>query len=125
MIVKLLAEQHLEFLSLKGGYTVLPESTLVKIPLCWKSHNMAQILFKNYVNVCTHGKCVIGHNKNCVLDKTLIRTCLDLSFSIRMPNRCCIIKLMVTKVLYATSFILLHAKDKKQRTKILQKKQTN
>ena len=31
MIVKLLTEQHLEFLSLKGGCTGSSESTLVKI----------------------------------------------------------------------------------------------
>ena len=36
MIVKLLTEHHLEFLSLKGGCTGLSESTLVKIPNCWK-----------------------------------------------------------------------------------------
>ena len=34
MNFQLLAEQHLECLSLKGGYTVWPESTLVKVPLC-------------------------------------------------------------------------------------------
>ena len=44
MSVKLLTEHHLEFLSLKGGCTGSPESTLVKIPHCWKSHVMAQIL---------------------------------------------------------------------------------
>ena len=38
MTVKLLTEQHLEFLSLKGGCTGLSESTLVKMPHCWKSH---------------------------------------------------------------------------------------
>ena len=32
MSVKLLTEHHLEFLSLKGGCTGLPESTLVKMP---------------------------------------------------------------------------------------------
>ena len=32
MSVKLLSEQHLEFLSLKGGCTGSSESTLVKIP---------------------------------------------------------------------------------------------
>ena len=37
MTVKLLAEQHLEFLSLKGGYIGSSESTLVKMPHCWKS----------------------------------------------------------------------------------------
>ena len=45
MSVKLLAEHHLEFLSLKGGCTGLSESTLslVKMPHCWKSHVTAQI----------------------------------------------------------------------------------
>ena len=38
MTVKLLTEHHLEFLSLKGGYTGSSESTLVKMPHCWKSH---------------------------------------------------------------------------------------
>ena len=38
MIVKLLTEHHLEFLSLKGGCAGSSESTHVKIPYCWKSH---------------------------------------------------------------------------------------
>ena len=44
MSVKLLTEHHLEFLSLKGGFTGSPESTLVKIPYCWKSHVVAHML---------------------------------------------------------------------------------
>ena len=40
---KLLTEHHLEFLSLKGGYTGSSQSTLVKIPHCWKSHVVAQL----------------------------------------------------------------------------------
>ena len=42
--VKLLAEHHLEFLSLKGGCTGLYESTLVKMPHCWKSQATAQFI---------------------------------------------------------------------------------
>ena len=38
MIVKLLTEQHLEFLNLKGGYTGSSESALVKMSNKWKSH---------------------------------------------------------------------------------------
>ena len=38
MTVKLLTEHHLEFLSLKVGCKSSPESTLVKMPHCWKSH---------------------------------------------------------------------------------------
>ena len=43
MIVKLLAEHHLEFLSLKEGCTDSSESTLVKLPHCLKSHVAAHI----------------------------------------------------------------------------------
>ena len=43
MIVKLLTEYHLEFLSLKGGCRGSSESTLVKMPHFWKSHVMAHI----------------------------------------------------------------------------------
>ena len=43
MIVKLLTEHHLEFLSLKGGCTGSSESTLVKMSNCWKSHAAAPI----------------------------------------------------------------------------------
>ena len=42
MIVKLLTEHHLEFLSL-GGCRGWSESTLVKMPNCLKSHNVAHI----------------------------------------------------------------------------------
>ena len=45
MIVKLLTEHHLEFLGLKGGCRGSSESTLVKMPNCWKSHAVAQSLF--------------------------------------------------------------------------------
>ena len=44
MSVKLLTEHHLEFLSLKGGFTGWSESTLVKPPHCWKSHVTAQFI---------------------------------------------------------------------------------
>ena len=44
MTVKLLTEQNLEFLSFKGVCTGSPESTLVKIPHCWKSLVVAHIV---------------------------------------------------------------------------------
>ena len=44
MIVKLLTEHHLEFLSLKGGCRGSSESTHVKMPHCWKAHALAHIL---------------------------------------------------------------------------------
>ena len=43
MIVKLLTEHHLAFLSLKGGCTGSSESTLVKMSHCWKSRAGAHI----------------------------------------------------------------------------------
>ena len=45
MTVKLLTEHHLEFLSLTGGCTGSFESTLAKMPHCWKSYVAAPILF--------------------------------------------------------------------------------
>ena len=51
MIVKLLTEHHLEFLSLKGGCTSLYVSTHVKIPNCWKLHVMAQFRLLNSLAV--------------------------------------------------------------------------
>ena len=48
MSVKLLTEHHFEFLSLKGGYTGLSESTIVKISHCWKSHVAAHIINDTY-----------------------------------------------------------------------------
>ena len=44
MSVKLLTEHHLEVLSLKGGCTDSSESTLVKMPHGWKSHEVALII---------------------------------------------------------------------------------
>ena len=51
MIVKLLTEHHLEFLSLKGGCRGSSESTLIKMSNCWKSHAAAHLrrLAKPYV----------------------------------------------------------------------------
>ena len=45
MIVKLLTEHHLEFLSLKRGCRGSSESTLslVEMPRCWKSHALAHV----------------------------------------------------------------------------------
>ena len=45
MTVKLVTEHHLAFLSLKRGCTGSSESTLVKMPHCWKPHVTAHIMF--------------------------------------------------------------------------------
>ena len=52
MIVKLLTERHLEFLSLKGGCTGLSESTLVKMSNCWKSRALAHYIISVLALIC-------------------------------------------------------------------------
>ena len=47
--LRIQTEHHLEFLSLKGGCRGSPESKLVKILNCWKSHGAAQN-FSSYSN---------------------------------------------------------------------------
>ena len=54
MTVKLLTEQHLEFLPLKEDCTGSSESTLVKMPHCWKSHVMAHIVMTKIRGFITH-----------------------------------------------------------------------
>ena len=50
MIVKLLTEHHLEFLSSKGGCRGSSESTLVRMSNCWKSRALAHfILLKSNI----------------------------------------------------------------------------
>ena len=48
MIVKLLTERHLEFLSITGGCRGPSESKLVKMSNCWKSRALAQIVNQTY-----------------------------------------------------------------------------
>ena len=50
MIVKLLTEHNLEFLTLKGDCRGSSESTLVKMSNCWKSHALAQLFSILYVD---------------------------------------------------------------------------
>ena len=68
MIVKLLTEHNLEFLSLKGGCISSSESTLVKMSNCWKSHALAQFyvscLSLLYFLVCSLQPCNHRLGKN-------------------------------------------------------------
>ena len=62
MSVKLLTENRLEFLNLKGGCRGSSESTHVKMQHCWKSHALAHYyyvssLFRFYAISC---KCTLG-----------------------------------------------------------------
>ena len=55
MIVKLLTEHHLEFLSLIGGCGGSSETTLVKMSNCWKSQSTAHLSFAQNSNVISSG----------------------------------------------------------------------
>ena len=67
MGVKLLTEHHFEFLSLKGGCTSSYESTLVKMPHCWKSCVTAQLC----IGGTTHTKTT--KNNGLTLDITFLQ----------------------------------------------------
>ena len=67
MTVKPLTEQHLEFLSLKGGCTGFPETTHVKMPNCWKSHVMVHLKFV----------CCIGNSHDYHMGSYDRKTCID------------------------------------------------
>ena len=57
MIVKLLPEHHLEFLSLIKGCRGLSESTLAEMSNCWKSHATAHICFFLFLDILElHGR---------------------------------------------------------------------
>ena len=54
MSVKLLNKHDFEFLSLKTDCTGLSESTLVKMPHCWKSHVTAHMSYLVHKKVSQH-----------------------------------------------------------------------
>ena len=61
MSAKLLTEHQLEFLRLKGGCTGPSESTLVKMPHCWKSRVTAHIYLQISTNVLLGQTSVTAH----------------------------------------------------------------
>ena len=79
MNVKLLTEHHLEFLSLKGGCIGLSESTLVKIPHCWKSHFTAQLSFTEYIVIETRDTKLLHVSTRYTPSLALIRIPVDYS----------------------------------------------
>ena len=66
MTVKVLTEQNLEFLRLKGGCTGSYESTLVKTPHCWKSHVTAHINNLFFTKHVRNGIIISGSFSLCV-----------------------------------------------------------
>ena len=74
MIVKLLTERYLEFLSLKEGFRGLFKSILVKMSNCGKSHVVAQ----NFVHLYVCKACLKGMKAVGVTDDTK-----------QAPHKCC------------------------------------
>ena len=60
MSFKLLTEHNLEFLSLKGDCTCSSESTLIKMPHCWKSHAVAHFIIQ-YGAICVRHRLLIAN----------------------------------------------------------------
>ena len=86
MIVKLLTEHHLEFLSLKGGCRGSSESTHVKMAHCWKSHAVAQIFSIKQRQIVLHStKCFVIQDDTVQL--LLIYISLQLDFAISTQSR--------------------------------------
>ena len=77
MNIKLLTEHHLEFLGLKRGCTAKSESTLVKMPHCWKSHVIAYILLSSQVpNIMPHQR-NIQINSPTVINSSILKAIKD------------------------------------------------
>ena len=63
--VKLLTEHNLEVLSLAGSFTGSSESTLVKIPHCWKSRVTAHFLSAEKAVTSPINSCPFTYSKKC------------------------------------------------------------
>ena len=71
MIVKLLTERHLEFLSITGGCRGPSESTLVKMSNCWKSRALAHMISSHLIPMkCKH---VANFNYLIIFTKSYIK----------------------------------------------------
>ena len=66
MIVKLLTEHYLKFLSIKGGCRGSSESTFVKMSNCWKSHALAQLCHsrRSWIMLWRHSNNKCGNYRN-------------------------------------------------------------
>ena len=88
MSVKLLAEHHLEVISLKGGCTGLSESTLVKMLHCWKSHVAAQIMTVHYGHgrVPTTFELTARHKRSLHMQTPLVKVIMDFLFELERTH---------------------------------------
>ena len=83
MIVKLLTEHHLEFLSLNGGCRGSSESTHVKMAHCWKSHALAHLEFE--IQISEHLRMTRLN-----LFHIVVHTQIVFSSNLGSQERCCV-----------------------------------
>ena len=88
MIVKLLTEHHLEFLSLKGGCTGSSESTHVNMPHCWKSHVTAQLCLPFQCLVCELNNLLLSTHKRQSLCQIIAPSVKNKSVLVTIFNIC-------------------------------------
>ena len=94
MIVKLLTEHHLKCLSLKEGCTGSSESTLVKIPHCWKSHVTAHLVFHENISNGFH---LTKRTRKCDHGQTDRHTYRERGEPLYLPTDTCVgVKLTMT-----------------------------
>ena len=77
MAVKLLTEHHFEYLSLKGACTGLFESTLVKMPHCWKSRVTAHFTIRLAVLKSVSSEFFIDHIESLFGKQCRLRSAQD------------------------------------------------
>ena len=102
MIVKLLTEQHLEFLSLQGGCRDSTESTLVKIPNCWKSHALAHLEFLSLKGGCTSSSSESTLEKkipHCSKSHVVVLCCWDSEETVLLSTQNIMLKFMSKKII--------------------------
>ena len=76
MTVKLLAEHHLEFLSLKGGCTGLSESILIKMLHCWKSRHGSKGMHPTWVTEDDYAHAILNE---CIVSDVLLKVKINVS----------------------------------------------
>ena len=89
MTVKLLTEQHLEFLSLKGSWRGSSASTVVKMTHCWKPHAAAHIKKMN-----AHSTSDEFSDRSQVMGQILFTSVK------RLTSDCCIVHLLHKQLPY-------------------------
>ena len=114
MKVQLLSEQHLEYLSLKGGCTGWSECTLTKMPHRWKSHVTA-LIYCTYLPLLrrdTSSSSISSPNKSSTLLRWKTKKMLLVrKEELNRPEHEIVVLIAVKKVLLYGTTVLVSASD--------------